>query len=277
MALGATTAITDIANLEAQGKSAKVRMYGIASGGITAATSNCGNISQILTYNSVGTTLYSALQDIPIQGGLTSSPLRLKSFIASANRATPIVLVRTYKIGTVNLATGVFTHDAATFPINKTQMGSSQAIDLIPIMQITTATATTAPAYTFTYTNQDGGSVTGTITNTLPAAATAVGGCYLMRLEIGDTAVRDISAMSFSATGSAGAATIWGLEQYAMVNPFNNTVAASKNAMFKGISIPNINPGTATSGTATSQLVPLLLNQSLTSYANLTLSLFEDA
>ena len=276
MALGTTTAIADIANLEAQGKGARVRMVAAATGGTTAATSACGNISQILAYNSIGTTLYSVLQDIPIQGGLTSSPLRLKSFIGNANRSAPTTLVRAYKIGTVNLATGAFTHDAATFPINKTQMGSSQALDLIPMMQITTATATTAPAYTFTYTNQDGGSVTGTITNTLPAAITAVGGCYLMRLEIGDSAVRDISAMSFSATGSAGAATIWGLEQYSMINAYNAIAAGSKNAILKGISIPNINPGTATSGTATSQLVPLLLNQTLSTTPILSLSLFED-
>lgn len=276
MALGTTTALADIANLEAQGKGVRLHMVGASSGGITAANSTSGNISQILTYNSIGSTLYSTLQDIPIQGGLTGSPLRLKGFSVNSNRSTPVVLVRTYKIGTVNLATGTFTHDATTFPINKTQMGTSQALDLIPMIQITTAPATTAPAFTFTYTNQAGASVTGTVTTTLPSATAAVGSCYLMRLEVGDSGVQDITAMSFSATGTAGAATIWGLEQYALANTYNATAAGSKNAVLKGISIPNINPGTATSGTATSQLVPLLINQTLTSQTNMNITVFED-
>lgn len=277
MALGATTALADIANLQAQGKGVKLFSTGIASGGTTAATSGIGNLNQILHYNTVGTTLYSTLQDIPIQGGLTGSPLRLKNFAITANRATITTLVRAYKIGTVNLATGAFTHDAATFPINKTQMGSSQALDLIPIIQITTAPATTAPAFTFTYSNQADASIVGATTNTLPSATTAVGSCYMLRLETGDNCVHDITAMSFSATGTAGAATIWGIEPFGQAINVTSAAIGAKNALLKGISIPNINPGTATSGTASTQLVPMSIGINLTTNINIQIDLFEDA
>lgn len=276
MALGSTTALADIANLEAQGKGVRLFSVGISSGGTTAATSASGNMNQMLHYNSIGTTLYSALQDIPIQGGLTSSPLRLKNFEISANRGSATMLVRAYKIGTVNLATGTFTHDAATFPINKTQMASSQALDLIPIIQITTAPATTAPAFTFTYTNQSDASIVGSTTNTLPSATAAVGSCYMMRLETGDNCIHDITAMSFSATGSAGAATIWGIEPFGQAVNITSASTGAKNCLLKGISIPNINPGTATSGTASTQLVPMSVGLNLTTNINIEIDLFED-
>jgi len=277
MALGTTTAIADIANLEGQGKGVRLSQIGVASGGTTAATTVSGNINQIFLYNSIGTTLYSALVDIPIQGGLTSSPLRLKNFSAGANRVLDIQLVRLYKIGTVNLATGTFTHDAATFPVNKTQMGTSQALDLIPFIQVTTAPATTAPAFTFSYTNQADASVTGATTFTFPSATTAVGSCYMMRLETGDSAIHDITAMSFSATGSAGAATIWGAEVFGSAKIASATACGAKNALLKGISIPNVNPATATSGTATTQLVPMAVGVTLTTTHSIVVDLFEDA
>lgn len=276
MALGTTTALADIANLEAQGKGVRISQVGVTSGGTTAATTASGNINQIFHYNSVGSTLYSTLVDIPIQAGLTSSPLRLKSFSMGSNRAASYQLVRLYKIGTANLATGTFTHDAATFPINKTQMGSSQALDLIPFIQVTTAPATTAPAFTFTYTNQADASVTGSTTFTFPSATAAVGSCYMMRLETGDSAVHDISAMSFSATGSAGAATIWGAEIFGQSVVAGANTQGGKNALLKGISIPNILAGTATSGTASTQLVPMSIGLTLTTQHSIIVDLFED-
>lgn len=276
MALGTTTALTDIANLEAQGKGVRLAQVGVTSGGITAANSTSGNISQIFHYNSVGSTLYSTLIDIPIQGGLTSSPLRLKNFSVGSNRAGSYQLVRLYKIGTVNLATGTFTHDAATFPVNKTQMGTSQALDLIPFIQITTAPATTAPAFTMNYTNQADASVTGTITFTFPSATAAIGSCYMMRLETGDSAIHDITSMTFSATGSAGAATVWGAEIYGQAIIAGASAQGAKNALLKGISIPNINPATATFGTASTQLVPMSVGLTLTTQHSIVIDLFED-
>lgn len=277
MALGATTAIADIANLEGQGKGVRLSQVGVASGGTTAATSASANINQIFLYNSIGTTLYSTLVDIPIQAGLTSSPLRLKNFSVGLNRVADVQLVRLYKLGTVSLSTGTFTHDAATFPILKTQMGSSQALDLIPFIQVTTAPATTAPAFTFSYTNQADASVTGATTFTFPSATTAVGSCYMLRLEAGDSAIHDLTAMSFSATGTAGAATLWGMESFGSAKVAAATACGAKNALIKGISIPNVLPGAATSGTATSQLVPMAVGVTLTTTHSIVVDLFEDA
>lgn len=276
MALGTTTAIADIANLEAQGKGVRVMQVGVASGGTLSAGTTSGNINQIFLYNSIGTTLYSALQDIPIQGGLTSSPLRLKNFSVGGNRPVAIQLVRVYKLGTVNLSTGVFTHDAATYPVTKTQMGTSQALDLIPFIQITTAPATTAPAFTFNYTNQADAAITGTVVNTLPSATAAVGSCYMLRLESGDSAIHDVTAMSFSATGTAGAATIWGVETFGQAIVPLATIQGAKNSLVKGISIPDVNPAVATSGTASTQLIAMAVGVTLTTTHSISADLFED-
>lgn len=277
MALGITTAIADIANLEAQGKGVRIQQVGIASGGTTAAGLTSGNINQIFLYNSIGTTLYSALQDMPIQAGLTASPLRLKNFTAGANRPAAIQLVRAYKLGTVSLSTGTFTHDAATYPVTKTQMGTSQALDLIPFIQITTAPATTAPAFTFSYTNQADAAITGTVVNTLPSATAAIGSCYMLRLESGDSAIHDVTVMSFSATGTAGAATIWGVETFGQAIVPVTTAQSAKNSLVKGISIPDVNPATATSGTASTQLIAMAVGVVLTTTQSISVDLFEDA
>lgn len=276
MALGTTTALADIANLEAQGRGVQLFSNLAATGGMTAGTNAIGNFTLCFMYNSIGSTLYTTFQDIPIQGGLTGSPLRLKNFQVTSNRAMAVYLARAYRFGTVSLSTGTFTHDAATFPVNRTQMGSSQALDLLPILQVTTAPATTAPAFTFSYTNQANGAVTGTITNTLPSATTAAGSCFLLRMEIGDNAVNDITAMSFSATGTAGAATLWGVELYGLAVGNSVRTDSAKNSVIKGFSIPNINPATATSGTATTQLVPINVLQNLTTTTNIQINLFED-
>lgn len=174
-----------------------------------------------------------------------------------------------YKIGTVNLAaTGnQLTHDAATFPVLRTRWGAaSQAVPLIPLLQITTATTTTAPVLRLRtaggaagYVNQDGTSVIATKTMTMPAAATANGSTYIWRLEDGDVAVQDITNVEVTTAGATGAATVWGLELLHTPHTWQIYEVTNHDSLYGGLSYANLAPAVATSGTATAILTTVTL------------------
>ena len=232
--------------------------------GGTTANAGCGFMNIGFSWNSIGTTLYTTLQSFPLPLSLPNEVFHLWSQYYGGLGGCGLGYL--YKIGTVDLtATGnQLTHDAATFPVVRTQLNAaSQPVGLIPVVLITTATATTAPVFRLRtlagaagYVDQDGNSIVGTKTMTMPAAATAAGSGYIIRLEDGDSAVRDITNVEVTTAGTAGAATIYGLEILSKY-PTNrqNYIPATSNGLFRGIELPDLRPATATSGTVTAELV----------------------
>ena len=234
-----------------------------ASSSPTAAGNSSNNLTVPMTFNNIGTTLPGTLQDLPRPA---SPPRDWLAQLATAclNAGTRgIRLVWLYKFGTVNLAAigNQFTHDAATFPILRTRWGAaSQPITLTPLLYITTATTSSAPAFVLEasgggtgYVDQDGNNIDGTVTFTCPAAATAVQSCYALRLESGDCGVRDVVQMNITTAGAAGAADVWGME---LIGSMGNALynSAMIDLFFGGFGPVFLTPGLATAGTAVVKL-----------------------
>jgi hypothetical protein len=249
--------ITNVADLQAKiqaGKQANIVFASIASGAVTAAAAASGSITGGLHWNAIGTTLHSTLVDFIEPTGAAAN--RVVGYTVQSTRVIGFHVVNLYQVGTLNLATssGEFTHDSATFPILRTKMGqASQPIALTPYLYVTTATTTTAAILTIDYTNQDGGSVTGTIATTLPATATAIGTLIRLPLEIGDSGVRDITGINITTPASAGAATIYLAEIIDSSGAIVPHQAGFRNTTVRSPNIPLLTPGVATSGTATTR------------------------
>lgn len=232
---------------------------------ITAAAAASGFLTTQLSYNTIGSTVPSTIVGMQLPPSL---PTNLHSVFSSniiSVAARGAWLVYLYKMGTVSLtATGnQFTADSATFPITRTQFGvATSALTLTPLLYLTTATATTAPAFIIRnnsgpasgYVNQDGTSITGTITFTFPAAATAINSAFILRLEDGDSGVQKITQIDVQTAGSAGAGSIYGVE-FLMPLPALIPDKSTINNSIAGLFCPNdLSPGVATSGTATAYL-----------------------
>lgn len=256
--------------LEAQGKGHSFNILSSTnSGALTGAAAGSGDFTVSIKANSIGTTFPSTIGDI-LQLPSGTSPLRLQTLLLNlATGSTPYLLAYIYQFGTqVLTATGdQFTHHAATFPVLRTQMGTSQAVPLLPMIQITTATTTTAAVLTMKtaaggtgYTDQDGNNTVGTLTHTMPNIATAVNSCYFLPLEDGDRGVQNVAAIQTNTAAAAGAATIWGVEPIAFLNA---TYANGQDGIFDGVfgqlRMPNLRPAVATSGTANAKLVLITL------------------
>jgi hypothetical protein len=191
----------------------------------------------------------------------------MEAYLARST-STNLFLAWVYTIGTLNLAaTGdQFTHDAATFPLLRTEFGeASKAITLLPAIYITTATTVTAAVFSMKtnaggtgYTDQDGNTTVANVLMTLPAAATAVQSSYLFRLNSGDSGVRDINQIDVDTAASAGAATIFGVEIIADICNYPGQGGLS-NVLVNGLRLSELKPAVATSGTATAVLALVAL------------------
>jgi hypothetical protein len=263
----AITNFQDITIKEATGKIVHMMLQTPTTATITAPAAASGALAFTVGggFQSLGTTLPSTLVDA-YPAGLTSNPLRAMWIHTAATRAETMLLGRIYKIGTINwTATGQrLTHDAATFPILRTAMGTSQKVPLIPFIYMTAATTTTAAIFTMKYVNQDNTTVTGTRTFTMPNIATAIQSCFFMNFQdIGavngrmDTAVYDITEINVTTSAAVGTSDLWGLEILGVCGSPSTSNTGSKNFVYQGITIPNINPGAATSGTAVTKLAVL--------------------
>lgn len=260
-------------------KSAIAQVITASPGASTSANAGAGNILYTPHFNTIGSTHWSSLISMPMPQGLTASPLRLLNASLISNRIISGVLVNLYKIGTVNLTTGTgeFTHGAATFPILKTKLGqANQPVNLIPVILFTTASSGTAPQLTMDYVDQDGNNVTGTKTWVAPAAATAIGSMYHLPLEDADQAIRDVTSINVTTPSSTGAATIYGMEIIGSIGMTQITIAGTRDFVHNGLTLRDIRPGVATSGTVDRLFCFAMMNQNLTSQSNLTLRLLYD-
>lgn len=243
----------------------------------TTASTGSNNYTLQLFFNFTGTTLPGTLVGFPLPPALTSNLFLVMSHANNTTGRCGLCLVYLYKIGTVDL-TGTgdkFTHDAATFPLLRTQFGvTSQPITLIPIVNITTATTVSAATFILKtvaggagYVNQDGSSIVGTTTFTFPSATTAINSAFLPRLESGDSGIRDIAAVDVTGLSVLGAADIWGMEILAPISQMGDQPVGLQDAVFGGLSMVDLAPAVATSGTVTSKLA---LAQMSVGSANIT-------
>jgi hypothetical protein len=231
----------------------------------TAAAAASGFLSARLAMNAIGTTYPSTLQGIPLPA--PTAPLRLLMCQGGTEATTGFGawLARFYLFGTASLTSvtsSAFTHNAATFPVTRTALSAANApMSLIPMVWITTATATSAPVFKVNYVNQDGASVTGTKTMTLPSATTAISGGYVIRLETGDSGVRDITAVDVTTAGTTGAMSLYGVELLCPITLVATNVISLADVLSGGFAFRDLNAAVATSGTATSHLGVFTLGQ----------------
>lgn len=250
----------DILKNMALGRCGVIDIKTLATGTITAANSTSGLVTSQMISNSIGSTYPGTIVGFPLGNFNSSYWVRMVTRTNTATRGG--WLANFYKIGTLVItATGdQFTHDAATFPILKTSLGqASQPLTLIPIVRVTTALTTTAAAFRLQtsggaagYTDQDGDSTVGTVTFTFPSATTAVNSCFTLRLESGDSGIRDISQIRIDTAASAGAADIWGVELIAPVlSQFATSEETVSDQIYGGLSLWPAHLGVATSGSVT--------------------------
>lgn len=246
-----------------QGKGVATPYVTVLTGTLTGSVAASGSFDAGLSSNNIGTTLAGTMQTIPIPA--SGAPIRMMM-----NAQSPYSAVYAgfnaifYKIGTLNLAaTGnQFTHDTATFPITRTYYGqATQPVDLIPIIQISTATTTTAAqlvisnvAATNGYIDTSGSTVVGTQTMTMPNIATKLNSSYLMLLNAGATGIRDITNINVTVAASAGTANVWGMEIISPTGAPISNFGFMHDSITGGINMANLQPGAATTGTATSFL-----------------------
>jgi len=272
----AFTGRADILKQLARGKGLKTAFIADDTGTTTAAAATSGLFTTRPLFNDIGTTYASTRQTVPLNGG--TAPLRLLHATGANNTSTSATLwlCRLYTIGTMNLnATGnQFTHHAATFPVLRTQFGeASSPVNLIPIIQVTTATTTTAAVISLSnvagtdgYVDQDGNTVVGTASSfTFPAAATAVHSAFIPFLEITDYAIRDIVNIRVHTAAAAGAARIFGAELLSPINNWAGGGTSVNDHVFGALSMQDLQPAVATSGTAESVLCVLRFGQTGTS------------
>lgn len=260
-------AITDRATADEMfvgGKAYFTPFDSITSGSVTGASANNGHINFNIATNNLGTTLPSTL--VGLRTSLSSDPVRFMNFIHSYMGSATVggsSLCWLYLIGTQVLSTtgDQFTHNAATFPLTRTWLGQTTNIPLTPLIQVTTQTATTAPVIRLRtnaggagYTDQDGNSIVGAETFTFPSATTSTNTTLHLPLELSDTSVLDITAIETTTAGTAGAASVWGMEYISPMGVPAATWSSSHDAITGGLTMQNLQPATPTSGSLTSYL-----------------------
>lgn len=257
-----------------------VPFLGAPTGAITAAGANSGGVAVHVLPTLLGTTLWSTVKGVNLQSGFDATKdLRCLHLKNGSVRQLTFWLCRLNKIGVVDFTnTGQrLTHDACTYPLTRTRGRVSRNVFGFPLLHVTTATSTTAPIISsIGYKNQDGASVTGTQSFTLPATNTLVGTGLLLSLEDGDGGVQDITAVNVGTASSAGVADLY------MAEPMLQSSVVvvghvSQADMVRGSRFgpPCVSPATPTAGSLTSELAAIALGGQLTNTANLMARMVE--
>lgn len=250
----------------AEGKGIMSPVLGFATGAVTAAAAGSGFFTCQVSWNSIGTTFASTLVGYQYQP--TTSAINMACVQLASSAARALYLVRLYRFGTqVLTSTGdQFTRDSWTAPLTRTQFGASaQPLTLTPLILTTTALTVTAAVVTLKtaaggtgYVDQDGNNVVGTRTFTFPSSTTAIQSAYIMRLEVGDSGVRDIVACQTNTAATAGAASIYGVEWLASIPVGSTSLANVSDHLFGGLDMCDIQPAATTSGSLTQTYLAVL-------------------
>lgn len=221
----------------------------------TSAAATSGYISASVCWNTIGTTLGTSYSGIHIPQGLSGNlrPIRMDLGMATP---TTIFLCLIYKLGTITVsATGSeFTHNPNfTGPINRTngRMGTSTAINMMPLIFTHAADTVAAAVYSLTYVNQLGNSITGVKTMIDPSITTAIGSGFIHRLEDGDSAIQDVTAANVGTASTTGTKFVLGLEPLAVGGTDVSGIPSTDDLLFSPPSMHDMLPGTPTTGSLT--------------------------
>lgn len=240
----------------------------VATASGTAAAQNSGGVNVSITANNIGSTLPSTVQSFLLPAGLPNELFgNCLTGTASSVNSRVVWLSYFYLMGTVDLANAAatpyngFTHSAGwSGTLQRTIMGATTDILLIPTILITTGTATTAPVFELNtvaggagYVDESGNNVIGNVAFTCPAAATASGSMFVLRLNDGDSAIKNMTQMKVTTKGTAGAANVYGVEP--LIPCFiDNSYGGAGDAVFGGLRMHDLKPAVPSSGTVTSRL-----------------------
>jgi hypothetical protein len=266
----------DILKQMARGKMEVFFGNSVTSSAGTAAGSSSGFLAMTISGQSIGSTYPTTIQEFQTPAGITADTFNILNFQSPTVAGRGSGIARIYKVGTLNLtATGdQFTHDAATFPVTRTEMNvASTALQLIPFIQVTTALTGFAAAFQLQtnaggagYKNQVGTSVIGTKTFTFPSATTAVGSSYFLTMNDADYACTDIIQIKVTTAATAGACDVFLFEDLGLCQGQTAGASIYDNVVGSGVRLTNTTPAVATSGTATSYFVTYsILSSSTTS------------
>lgn len=167
----------------------------------TAATANCGGVACTradpqLTIPSLGT-------------GITGCYLAHGRSVVNSNPSVSVialeVLLATHVVGTGFTSGG-------SMPTRTIEGASVVTATMLPMVVCTNVSGATPPAFTITYTDQDGNGSQTSATVTLPVTPNdRAAYCLAPHLASGDTGVRSVSAISMSASPTTGTFKIYGL------------------------------------------------------------------
>lgn len=237
----------------------------------TAATATTGFVSFQIVGNQIGSVWPNTIAELQTTNGPDNTALVNIMATATVARGSATALI--YKVGSVNFtATGNrFTHDAATFPLLRDEMGlSNQPQAYLPFLRVTTAITGVSPVIRLQtatggagYVDQDGVNVIGTTSISIPLSL--VGTCYFLPLNTG-SACRDILQVRVDTAATGGVAEVWMYEELVA----NQTVVAGAGIydVFggSGLNLAPAKPAMATAGSATTLFVT-------TNYSNAAASL----
>lgn len=229
----------------------------------TAATATSG----FLNLQFSGTTGSVFPNTITSCDGPASVPsdLMFLNLLSSTTAGRHSGIGRIYRLGTCDFTVlgEAFTPDAATFPLLRNEMGATNVPQsFIPIMQVTTNTGGTAAQFqirnagsTAGYVNSQGTTVVGSKTFTFPSGSTQVNSTYFLPLNDGDYSCRNITNITCTTISTNAFATIWLLEDLGIGVSIGGA-GITDHLYGSGLRLTQCAPATATTGTATSALVP---------------------
>jgi len=257
------TSRADVFKRIAKGLGHFMPMYTLAGAAVTGGAPSSGYFNVQPLGWTQGTTYPNTIQSFPLPAGLPDTRMFYQTSYATSINVIPY-LAYLYRFGTLNLAAlgNQFTHDAVTFPVRRTRFGvADQPVTLTPFIYVTTATATTAPTFYLRtdalgagYVNQDGVSKVGDRLFTMPAVATAIQSGYLALLNTGDSGVHDIIQIDVEAAGTAGAATVYGIEFLSLIGGHVDW-PMGHDGLHAGLELPDIRPAVPVSGSVDARLV----------------------
>src|SRR3990167_8813788 len=254
--MAAATNITQIKRQMLAGKGVFRPFMHVNAGASTAANSGCGFFTAGLSCNAIGTTYPSTL--VGFQMPPATASLRSSFFENMTNAQRAGWWGYFYRFGTVDLTTsgvGRFTHDSTFTRLRRTVMGTANTnINVLPLIYVTAASATSNYLFSLEYVDQDGNTTSGSLNNTFPSVTTAAQSLYFIFMNDGDCAVQNVTDTGVGQTCTAGTASIYGFEPLFFWAPHASGEMNYVDTIFGGLKMGDIRPATPDAGTVTSFL-----------------------